>query len=319
MRDVSDANFDETGGRRRRQQYGDEDELLAEQEERKRRQKMNREFKTFAEKIAETSDGVLEADIPIRELGFSGVPSRTNVLLQPTTECLVHLSDMPVTVITLAEVEIAYLERVQFHLKNFDLVFVMRDFSIAPIHINTIPMQQLESVKEWLDSVDIPYIEGPFSLNWANIMKNVNQDPAGFYEDGGWMNLIDDAAEAGGDGGSSEEESASEYEASEAESSDDESDESESEFDEEEEEEDSEDDESDADLSEVDSEEEDDWDVLERKAKQADEARKSSKQKRTTSTGGKQQSKPKGKRRASSDEESEAEITEDERPKKKRK
>lgn len=93
----------------------------------------------------------MEADIPIRELGFNGVPTRSNVLLQPTTECLVHLSDMPFLVVTLAEVEIAYLERVQFHLKNFDLVFVFKDFSRAPIHVNAIPMTQLEPIKEWLE------------------------------------------------------------------------------------------------------------------------------------------------------------------------
>lgn len=33
--------------------YGDEDELESEQEERRRRANLNKEFKTFAEKIAE--------------------------------------------------------------------------------------------------------------------------------------------------------------------------------------------------------------------------------------------------------------------------
>jgi len=73
------------------------------------------------------------------------------VLLQPTTECLVHLTDPPYLVITLSEIEIAHLERVQFGLKNFDLVFVFKDFQRTPIHINTIPMAQLDNVKEWLE------------------------------------------------------------------------------------------------------------------------------------------------------------------------
>ena len=56
-------------------------------------------------------------------------------------------------VISLSDVEIAYLERVQFHLKNFDIVFVLKDFTHAPLHINSIPMSQIENIKEWLEYV----------------------------------------------------------------------------------------------------------------------------------------------------------------------
>ena len=45
--------FDDTTSRKRRYRYGDEDELGAEQEERRRRALLNKEFKMFAEKIAE--------------------------------------------------------------------------------------------------------------------------------------------------------------------------------------------------------------------------------------------------------------------------
>jgi nucleosome binding factor SPN SPT16 subunit len=114
FREASDVQFDETGNRKRKHRYGDEDELEMEQQERKRRQMLNREFKNFAEKIAEAStssvsshillpiyvridtimktDDTLETDIPFRELSFEGVPFHTNVCLQPTTECLVHLT-----------------------------------------------------------------------------------------------------------------------------------------------------------------------------------------------------------------------------------
>jgi len=37
-----------------------------------------------------------------------------------------------------------------------------------------------------LSSCDIRYSEGPMSLNWANIMRTVNDDPEAFFEDGGW-------------------------------------------------------------------------------------------------------------------------------------
>jgi nucleosome binding factor SPN SPT16 subunit len=52
-REASDMQFDETGNRKRKYRYGDEDEIELEQQERKRRQALNKEFKYFAEKIAE--------------------------------------------------------------------------------------------------------------------------------------------------------------------------------------------------------------------------------------------------------------------------
>jgi nucleosome binding factor SPN SPT16 subunit len=54
-------------------------------------------------------------------------------------------------VVTLADIEIASLERVQFGLKQFDLVFVFKDFTKVPLHINSIPSMQLDDVKNWLE------------------------------------------------------------------------------------------------------------------------------------------------------------------------
>ena len=113
-REATDIQFDETGNRKRKYRYGDEEEFEAEQEERKRRAALDREFKAFAEKISEAgrNDNV-DVDIPFRELGFNGVPFRASVLCQPSTDCLVQLTDPPFLVITLDEIEIAHLERVQ--------------------------------------------------------------------------------------------------------------------------------------------------------------------------------------------------------------
>jgi nucleosome binding factor SPN SPT16 subunit len=78
--------------------------------------------------------------------------SRTQQRTTPiAAECLVHLTDAPFLVITLKEVEVCHLERVQFGLKNFDMVFVFSDFTRAPVHINSIPMEQLDDVKLWLE------------------------------------------------------------------------------------------------------------------------------------------------------------------------
>jgi nucleosome binding factor SPN SPT16 subunit len=63
----------------------------------------------------------------------------------------VHLTDPPFLVVTLAEIEIASLERVQYGLKQFDLVFILKDFTKAPLHINSIQSSQMDDVKNWLE------------------------------------------------------------------------------------------------------------------------------------------------------------------------
>ncbi|RYP64538.1 hypothetical protein DL771_008727 [Monosporascus sp. 5C6A] len=260
-REATDIQFDETGNRKRKYRYGDEDEFEAEQEERRRRAELDRQFKAFAEKIADAgkNDGI-EVDMPLRELGFNGVPFRSNVYIQPTTDCLIQVTEPPFLVVTLEDIEIAHLERVLFGLKNFDLVFVFKDFTRPPVHINTIPVESLEDVKEWLDSSDIAYSEGPLNLNWPTIMKTVTADPHQFFVDGGWSFLQAESDEE--DEEEEEEESAYEIDESEldevSESSEDDSD-----FDSNASEE----------ASEEGSDEEDegeDWDELEKKAKRKD-------------------------------------------------
>ncbi|KAA8647532.1 chromatin-remodeling protein SPT16 [Aspergillus tanneri] len=260
-REATEMQFDETGNRRRKHRYGDEEEFEAEQEERRRRAALDREFKAFAEKIADAGkDEGVDVDIPFREIGFTGVPNRSNVLIQPTTDALVQLTEPPFLVITLSEIEIAHLERVQFGLKNFDLVFVLKDFHRPPVHINTIPVESLEGVKDWLDSVEIAFTEGPLNLNWTTIMKTVVSDPYGFFADGGWSFL---AAESDSEDGSEEEEESA-FELSESElAAGDESSEDESDFD----------DDASAEASDdfsADEESGEDWDELEKKAKKKD-------------------------------------------------
>lgn len=260
-REATEMQFDETGNRRRKHRYGDEEEFEAEQEERRRRAALDREFKAFAEKISDAGkDEGVDVDIPFREIGFNGVPNRSNVLIQPTTDAIVQLTEPPFLVVTLNEIEVAHLERVQFGLKNFDLVFVFKDFNRQPVHINTIPVESLESVKDWLDSVDIPFTEGPLNLNWTTIMKTVASDPYGFFVDGGWSFL---AAESDSEDGSDEEEESA-FELSESElAASDESSEDDNEFD------DDASAEASDDLS-VDDDSGEDWDELEKQAKKKD-------------------------------------------------
>lgn len=52
VREVSEASFDETGNKKRRRRY-DEDEIEDEQEELRHRARLNKEFKSFADKVAD--------------------------------------------------------------------------------------------------------------------------------------------------------------------------------------------------------------------------------------------------------------------------
>ncbi|KAK5239896.1 FACT complex subunit spt16, partial [Cryomyces antarcticus] len=108
------------------------------------------------------------------------------------------------------------------------MVLVYSDFSKPPAHINTIPVESLDAVKDWLDSVEIPFTEGPLNLNWSQIMKTVIADPHEFFNSGGWNFLGADSD----DEGSTEIEEESAFEISDDElASDAESSEDESEFD----------------------------------------------------------------------------------------
>merc|ERR1719228_1379778 len=172
------------------QHMHDRDDLAAEQAERELRHKLKQGFKGFCDKVESATKGVLEFDSPFRDLGFNGVPHRETCLLQPTSSCLVNLTTWPPFVTTLEDVELVHFERVQLSLKNFDMVFIFKDYSKKIAMVTAIPMTMLDHVKEWLNSCDIKYTEGVQSLNWGKIMKTIVDDPEGFFESGGW-NFLD--------------------------------------------------------------------------------------------------------------------------------
>ncbi|XP_070574512.1 FACT complex subunit SPT16-like [Ptychodera flava] len=177
----------------------DRDDLAAEQAERELRHRLKSAFKSFIEKVENITKGEVEFEVPFRELGFHGAPHRSTVLLQPTSSCLVNITEWPPFVIALDEVELIHFERVQFHIRNFDMVFVFKDYSKKVSMVNAVPMSSLDQIKDWLNSCDIKYTEGVQSLNWAKIMKTIVDDPAGFFEQGGWNFLEPESASEGDD------------------------------------------------------------------------------------------------------------------------
>ncbi|XP_058807704.1 FACT complex subunit spt16 isoform X2 [Phymastichus coffea] len=248
------------------QHMHDRDDLAAEQSERELRHKLKTAFKSFCEKVDAMTKQEIEFDTPFRELGFPGAPFRSTVLLQPTSGCLVNLTEWPPFVITLEDVELVHFERVQFHLKNFDMIFVFKDYQRKVAMVNAIPMNMLDHVKEWLNSCDIRYSEGVQSLNWTKIMKTITDDPEGFFESGGWTFLDPESGDENEEVEDEEEEEDDAYEPSDSgdeEESDDDSDYSEASED------------SDSEEEELGSSEESgkDWSDLEREAAEEDKER----------------------------------------------
>ena len=80
-------------------------------------------------------------------------------------------------------------------MKNFDMVFIFKDYAKKIAMVTAIPMTMLDHVKEWLNSCDIKYTEGLQSLNWGKIMKTIVDDPDGFFEPGGWGFLDPDSGD----------------------------------------------------------------------------------------------------------------------------
>ncbi|KYQ92358.1 FACT complex subunit SPT16 [Tieghemostelium lacteum] len=171
----------DSGGR----SFNDEEE--DEKRDRELKRKVNAEYKDFIKKI-EAQAG-LKVDVPYRDLGFYGVPYTSNVFIQPSLHCLSSVFETPFFVLSLDEIEIACFERLIRSLRNFDLVFIFKDYSKIPIRINTIPREHYEGIKEWLDSADIKFYTTEKNYAWKKVMENVRADIRKFHEDGGWSFL----------------------------------------------------------------------------------------------------------------------------------
>lgn len=75
------------------------------------------------------------------------------------------------------------------------MTLVKRDLTEA-VRIDAIPMKSLDTIKEWLASIDVKFYESKINLQWPAILKSIREDPEGFVESGGW-DFLD--AEGGSD------------------------------------------------------------------------------------------------------------------------
>ena len=57
------------------------------------------------------------------------------------------LTQWPPFVITLEDIQLVHFERVQFQLKNFDMVFIFKDYNKKVMMVTAVPMTMLDHVK----------------------------------------------------------------------------------------------------------------------------------------------------------------------------
>ena len=202
----------------RRNMY-DPDEIEEEQRERDREKRIHKEFSGFCRKVQDIWEKDfpnlnLEFDSPYHDLAFDGVPFKSTVRILPTASCLVELTEFPPLVISANDIEVVNLERVGFHLKNFDMAVIFKDFSRDAHRIDQIPVQHLDNIKQWLGTLDIKYYEGKSNLNWKPLLRQIKEDPDEWLEGGGWEFLNNELDDLDGDEDGEGEESESDFEPS---------------------------------------------------------------------------------------------------------
>lgn len=75
----------------------------------------------------------------------------------------------------------------------------MQDLTRDVLRIDAIPATSLDSVREWLQSMDIKFYENKMNLNWKPILKSILEDPEGFIGEGGW-DFLDADGDSEGEG-----------------------------------------------------------------------------------------------------------------------
>ena len=108
--------------------------------------------------------------MPAEELAFFGCPIKSVVKVKPTLSCLIAISEFPFFVIDVSDIEVIHFERVQFGIKNFDMVIIFKDF-VTFKRINSIPIESIEGIKTYFDDIGIIYSESIVPMNWVNVLQ----------------------------------------------------------------------------------------------------------------------------------------------------
>ena len=180
--------------RRNRGRFDYPNEMEEEEMERYMQQKYNDAFLSFVETVNKKADKAVAFESPYLDFSFYGSPFYNNVLISPCDRCLVSIVDTPLFVLSLDDVEIVSIERIDNKIKNFDLIIIFKDYSRSVQSISNIPKSDVEKIRHWLDSKDILFFEGgKINLKWDNILKKIRENAKEFiFEDGGWRGFFED-------------------------------------------------------------------------------------------------------------------------------
>lgn len=177
------------------------DELEQEERERQQKIKLNNRFASFVKLIEQQSEKnraatrsgkVIEFDIPIEDLDFTGCPHKSVVKVRPTKNCLIAISEFPFFVMDIDDIEAVTFERVHYGIKNFDMAIIFKDFTNFK-RINSIPIENIEVIKDYLDEIGVIYSESITPINWTNVLAHIRDNFVDFLDDGGWKFLQNDA------------------------------------------------------------------------------------------------------------------------------
>ena len=137
------------------------------------------------------------------EFAFNGCPHKSVVKIRPTKECMIAISEFPFFVIELKDVEVVHFERVQFGIKNFDMAIIYKDFHTFK-RISSIPIEEIDGIKQYLNNIKIIYSEGTMSMHWNAVLGEIRENFEDFLDEGGWRFLQDKPAVEGEEGGEDE-------------------------------------------------------------------------------------------------------------------
>jgi len=172
----------------------DPDEIMEEQREREMKVRLNKIFQEFSRKVEALESCPLKFDVPFKDLEFTGVPHKSSLKLCPCARSLVGLHEWPPFVMDLSDVDIVVFERCSLSLREFDIVFVKKDYDQMPVRVTTIPRCFLDKLKIWLSEEQLVWYTCPMNMQWQLVMKEIQKNVNKFVEKGGWDPWFVDAA-----------------------------------------------------------------------------------------------------------------------------
>jgi nucleosome binding factor SPN SPT16 subunit len=122
-------------------------------------------------------------------------------------------------VLDVNDIEIVCFERVFYGIKNFDCVIVFKDF-LTFKRIDSIPIEHLEELKSYFDSIDVMFSESSMPLKWKDVLQSMRENFEDNLEAGVWKDLVMEASDDESGEDSVDEDSNADYDSEDAESED---------------------------------------------------------------------------------------------------